>query len=282
MAAASCSRESNPPYPANFATVAEREKGRLSQAYTGFRAWPMLVLERRVAEIMAIQIIVCGRNRAYAFRKWRIVQVARAKFLRLPKPNTGVRENLKTALGIFLIVGVIIGFVVVYGYSVLTQEQKSWHPVTSFILATANDDPEHFQVANTYPDLHYSRETDFPNFTVAESLWRVTVETLPYYNITVENVTSTVYYSGAYGDTIQIWKDRALTDTPFGSITLLDPRYQYNAPTGYASLFGVDFYTTYGDYVPVRTTQIFAGAGNYVVTLQMTLGCFNFTIEEYR
>ena len=207
--------------------------------------------------------------------------LARAKFLRLQKPNTKCRENLKSALGIFLIVGVIIGFVIGYGIPILTQEQKSWHQVTSFILATANGDPEHFKVANTYPDIHYSRETDFPNFTVTESLWRITVETLPYYSITVENVISIVYYSGAYGDTIQIWKDRALTDNPFGSITLLDPHYQYNAPTGYASLFGVDFYTTYGDYVPVRAAQIFAGSGNYVVSLQMTLGCFNFTIEEY-
>ncbi len=96
--------------------------------------------------------------------RWRCLQqssffgLARAKFLRLQKSNTKSRENLKSSLGIFLIVGVIIGFVIGYGYPILTREQKSWHQVTSFVLATANGDPEHFKVANTYPDIHYSRE----------------------------------------------------------------------------------------------------------------------------
>jgi hypothetical protein len=189
---------------------------------------------------------------------------------------------MKAVLSIVLIIGIMIGLVIGYGSSHLFQEEKSWHQLTSFVFATVNGDSEDFKTVNTYPDIHYSNGIDFPNFTTMTSFWRVTVETLPYYSYTVENVTTIVYYSVTPWSTIQIWKDSALHDNPFGSITLLDPHYEYNAPTGYASLFGIEFYTTYGNYVPVRTTQIFAGVGNYVVSLEMTIGCFNFTIEEYR
>jgi hypothetical protein len=190
---------------------------------------------------------------------------------------------MKAKLGSVLIVGVIIGFVVGYAIPLLSQKgEKSWHYATSFILATVNDNPEDFKIANNYSDIHYSKESDFPNFTATESFWKITVETLPYYSINPENVTSIVYCSDDPYATIQIWKDRALTNNPFGSITLLEPHYQYNAPTGYANLYGFDFFTTYGTYTPVRVAQIFAGPGNYVVSLQMMIGCFNFTIEEYR
>jgi hypothetical protein len=190
-------------------------------------------------------------------------------------------ENMKAVVGIVLIVGVIIGFVIGYGIPLLSQKEKSWHYVTSFIMATVNEDPENFRIANNYSDIHYSQENDLPNFTVTESFWKVTVETLPYYSVTVENVTSIVYYSDEPWATIQIWKDNAFTNNPFGSVTLLEPQYEYNAPTGYNNMYGIDFYTTYGTYTPVKTTQIFAEPGNYFVSLQMMIGCFNLTIEEY-
>ncbi len=180
-----------------------------------------------------------------------------------------------------LIVGIIISLAVGYSYFLLTLRQGSWHQVKNFILATENGAPGYFEITHSYPNMHISND-DPQTFTIKEKFWRVTVETLPYFSYTVGNVTSVVYYNGAPMNTIQIWKDLAFANNPIGSITLLDPYYEYNATAGYNTDLGLDFYAAVSNpYVPVRTAQILSGAGNYAITLEMKVCCFNFTIEEY-
>jgi hypothetical protein len=65
---------------------------------------------------------------------------------------------------------------------------------------------------------------------------------------------------------------------------MLDPLYDYNTTTsGPAQVLDWNFHMGWIDkYEPVRTLHNCAGPGNYTMTLEMRIGCFNFTIEEYR
>ncbi len=190
---------------------------------------------------------------------------------------------MKKILAVVLVVGIIIGFIGGYGYFMPKNEQGQWRFVKSFIMTTENGMPNTFAVAYSYPDNHFTNEGDLQNFTVKEDFWRITLTTLPYYTYTTENVTSIVYYNGFPQNNIQIWKNNAFTDNPASSITLLDPTYQYNVQTGYNIVGDTNFYTNVLDpYVPVVTSQVLSGAGTYFVTLEISIGCFNFTIEEYR
>jgi hypothetical protein len=194
-------------------------------------------------------------------------------------------KRMKAALGIVLIIGIITGFAIGYGYFLIAQKQESWHQVTSFILATSNESmPEVFRTAYSYSKVYYSNAPDQPSFSIKGNFWRVKVETLSYYNYSSDSGSFIIYYSEAPMNIIRIWKDNAYHGNPYGSITMLNPDYDYNVTTfGYARVLDIDLYISWADKcTPVRAVHTFAGKGNYTISLEMTIGCFNFTVEEYR
>jgi hypothetical protein len=194
--------------------------------------------------------------------------------------NGGVK--MKAALGLALIVGIIAGLIIGYSYSVITLNQESWHSVTSFVLATSNESmPDFFITAYSAPDVYH---VVGPYFAVTGNFWRVRVETAPYYNYSMAGESHIIYYSQAPMNNIRMWKDAAYTNNPYDSMSMLVPDYDYNATTsGTSQVNDQNFYMAWLEqYIPVRTVHNCAGPGNYTMTLEMGIGCFNFTIEEYR
>ena len=193
-----------------------------------------------------------------------------------------MKMKLSTALAIGILLGVIIGSAIGYGYSLSTQKPKSWHEVTSFILAATNQPVSpYYQIAYSYPNIYY---TNGPLFNIKEDFWRAKVQTIPYYNYSNGEDTMIIYYNQAPINNIRIWKDQAYVDNPFSSIVMLDPTYDYNVTTsGTAQALDQYFYVSWKEqYMPVETVPTFAGKGNYIVSLDTGIACFNFTIEEYR
>jgi hypothetical protein len=191
-----------------------------------------------------------------------------------------MKAQLSAALIIGLIIGVIVGSAI--GYELAPQKQESWHEVTSFILASTNESaPGYWKTAYSYSNVYYWHG---PLFTVKTDFWRMKVQTVPFYNYTNNNDSLIIYYNQEPINNIRIWKDEAYVDNPFSSIVMLDPTYDYNVQTsGTAQALDQYFYVSWKNaYVPVETVHAFSGMGNYMLSLDTGICCFNFTIEEYR
>jgi hypothetical protein len=178
--------------------------------------------------------------------------------------------------------GAVIGSVIAYSYFSTTQKQETWRNLTSFVLASVNESmPANVEISYSHSNVYYKNG---PLFNVKGSFWRVHVQTVPYYNFTNGNDSMIIYYNQAPINNIRIWRDTAYVNNPFSSIVMLDPTYDYGVATsGTAQAYDQYFYVSWKEeYVPVETTLNFAGTGNYVISLDTGVGCFNFTIEEYR
>jgi len=188
----------------------------------------------------------------------------------------------RVALIIVLLIGVIVGSAVGFAVFSVPQKQGSWHEVTSLILNSASGSvPGYWETAYSYPNVY---ERNGPLFTVNRDFWRIKVETVPYYNYTNNNDSLIIYYNQFPINLIKIWKDQAYVDTPYSSIVLLDPTYDYNVQTaGTAQDYDQYFYVSWTNgYVPVETVHNFYGTGDYTISIDTGVCCLKFTVEEYR
>ncbi len=193
---------------------------------------------------------------------------------------------MKTKPGKTLIIGLVIGILIgtSIGYAVFSTGQKtgSWHEVSSFIMASSETAiPGYTQIAYSYPNVYYAQG---PLFSTKTDFWRIKTQTVPFYNYTQNGDVLIIYYNQLPMNNIRIWKDQAYADNPFSSVVLLDPTYDYNVTTvGTAQVSDQFLYVSWKEaYVPVVTTQNLSGMGNFLISLDTGIGCFKFTVEEYR
>jgi hypothetical protein len=191
-----------------------------------------------------------------------------------------MKANPGLILAIGLIIGILIGLSV--GYVLFSSTPKAgWHEVTSFTVASSGVEiPGWVQVAYSVPDVYPGQG---PLFSVKTEVWRIVVQTVPYFNYTGNGDSMIIYYNQQPINKIRVWKDQAYVDNPFSSIVLLDPLYDYNVNTvGTAQASDQFLYVSWKEaYTPAQTTQTLTGAGTYLISLDTGITCLKFTIEEY-
>jgi hypothetical protein len=189
---------------------------------------------------------------------------------------------MKRYIAIALVIGILIGFGINLIYFKLTEPTKSWHCVTSFILASCNR--EDVEIAYSYPNVY---NTTSPSFTVKGDFWRIRWETIPYYNYTGSILYYYLYYyepapfgifkDGEVVGLMQVFKPSIYNVTHWGSIHSGEKDIYYAVTREYTN-YGVKEY----GYVPIRSPYtLMMGKGAYYISAQGITGCFNFTIEEY-
>jgi hypothetical protein len=196
---------------------------------------------------------------------------------------------MKGYIVIALLIGILIGFGMNLIYFKLTEPTKSWHYVTSFILASCNR--EDVEIAYSYPNVY---NTTSPSFTVKGDFWRIRWETLPYYNWTGGFPKHPIVYYAPVPSVLGVFKDEEVV----GLIEVFEPS-AYNVThwgfEGAGDKIDVCYALTwdYG-YVPIRSPYtLMTGKGTYYISAQgiartrgweatqSITGCFNFAIEEY-
>jgi hypothetical protein len=194
---------------------------------------------------------------------------------------------MKRYIAIALVIGILIGFGINLIYFKLRESTKSWHYVTSFILASYNredvemDNREVVEIAYSYPNVY---NTTSPSFIVKGDFWRIRWETIPYYNYTYYT-GSILYYiyhhyepapsifgifkDGEVVGLMQVFKPSIYNVTHWGGIHSGEKDIYYALTREYT-------------YVPIRSPYtLMMGKGAYYISAQCITGCFNFTIEEY-
>jgi hypothetical protein len=183
---------------------------------------------------------------------------------------------MKRYIAIALVIGILIGFGINLIYFKLTEPTKSWHCVTSFILASCNR--EDVEIAYSYPNVY---NTTSPSFTVKGDFWRIRWETLPYYNYTGTFPKHPILYYGPVPSILGIFKDGEVV----GLIQVFKPSV-YNVTHWGSDSVGGEIQMCYAltwdyGYVPISSYTLMMGKGAHYISAQDITGCFNFIIEEY-
>lgn len=180
------------------------------------------------------------------------------------------------------VIGILVGLVGSYIFFsiIITGEMsvvKSWHHLTSFTLASNSASIEDIQVA--YPIDHVSNDTT-PAFTVTKDFWRVTVQTVPYFNYSQKYIA---YYAPIPFTFRVIVPPPDSNSTPrfFSSMSLLEPPVYGVRTWIHRDLPGVSYASPNSEYVPVNAVYTFEGKGTYAVYVYDGTGCFGLEIEEY-
>jgi hypothetical protein len=189
----------------------------------------------------------------------------------------------KWSVAVFLI-GILIGLGLGYVISPSVKSgqigSKSWHQLTSFILSSGAPNLANTVIAYSYPNVYNDTS---PHFTVDKDIWRVKLETVPYYKY----AGHIVYYAPTPITLKAIWTPTAVGEFPrvVGPITVLEPGVL--DVTTWVTQNSICYALSGADYAPVRAVYNFTGAGIYVIKfvektfLANITGCFNFAIEEY-
>jgi len=171
-----------------------------------------------------------------------------------------------------ILVGVIIGYVsfLFLSESGLVAAMRSWHSLTNFMVASDSLNLTDVNIAYSYSSVY---DSIGPAFVVKTDFWRVRIETVPYFNYSGKYIA----YYAPIPFTIKVVRPAALNI--FSSVALFYPSdhnvttWQYQESISYA--------LPNREYVPVRATYTFEGAGSYRIFIGSGTGCFNFGIEEY-
>jgi hypothetical protein len=182
--------------------------------------------------------------------------------------------GLDKRLVVVLFAGVIVGFVVNYGYFAVFEPPKTWHRVADFILANSNIDG----LEVVYPQSNVYNGSG-PIFEIKGDLWRIRWETVLYYGElryalpSVFEVTAAFEENGWYS---HVW----------ASIQLLTPaEYDYDlsakffaGPQGNLTAY----YGSSGDDTSILGyPTIMTGTGKFYISAVGATGCFEFWIDDY-
>ena len=181
--------------------------------------------------------------------------------------------GLDRRLILVLFAGVLVGFVVNYGFFTVFEPPKSWHRVADFILANSNMAGLRiiYNQSNVY-------NGSGPWFEVKGDLWRISWQTVKYYGL------------------LYALPSVFIIDTPFvfgagsqvlGSIQLLKPAEYwdgfsaslYSEPSGNLTAY----YPQNGAYDTsvVGYPTVLTGTGKFFISALEATGCFEFTIDDY-
>jgi hypothetical protein len=188
---------------------------------------------------------------------------------------------LRGQVAVVLLMGILIGLVVNYGYFTFVRPPASWHVSADFVVANSNTPG--LQIGYSYPNVY---NTSTPDLVINSDFWRISWKTIPYYK---DATGITLYYAipgkilvstspgftvyGIYGSAI------------IGSIDLLDPSSYNINQGGWVPDFREGLTLCFRGNQEIEDVigypTLMSGRGSYFISAYNTTGCFNFTIEEY-